>query len=123
MMTVLIVDDTDSAREVAEKILRFYGVNTIGARSADEAFAILQAVDPNLILLDIAMPEVDGLTVLERLRNEPKWRTIPVVMMTAVADDESVKRAFRLGASEYLVKSAFTATRMLETVKRHARAD
>lgn len=118
---VLVVDDTDSAREVAERILRFHGVQAIGARSGDEALLLMDRYDPDLVLLDVSMPGMDGLTLLERLRREPKWKAVPVVMMTAICDEESIRRARRLGACEYLVKAEFTAPRMLEVVKQHAR--
>lgn len=120
-MTVLVVDDTDSAREVAERILRFYGVQAVGARSGEECLTLLEQMTPDLILLDIAMPKMDGLTLLEHLHEDVRWKDIPVVMMTAIADEESVGKAFRLGAREYLVKADFTIPRMLEVVKRHAR--
>jgi CheY-like chemotaxis protein len=120
-MRVLVVDDTDSAREVAERILRFNGVQAVGARSGDEALSILERVDPDLILLDVSMPGMDGLMLLERLRQIPRWHELPVVMMTAICDEESVGRAKRLGAAEYLVKADFSAPRMLEVVRRHAR--
>jgi CheY-like chemotaxis protein len=106
---------------VAERILRFYGVQTIGARSAQECLALLDRVTPDLILLDISMPDMDGLALLEQIKQHPRWRDIPVVMMTAIADEKSVGRAFGLGAREYLVKADFNAPRMLEVVKRHAR--
>jgi len=121
-MMVLVIDDTDSARDVAERILKFYGVQAMGARSGSEAFSVLERVEPDLILLDIAMPDMDGLTFLQRLRDDSRWEAVPVVMMTAMADEESVGRAFRLGACDYLVKADFTAPRMLEVVRRHARS-
>jgi chemosensory pili system protein ChpA (sensor histidine kinase/response regulator) len=120
-MLVLVVDDTDSARDVAERILRFYGVETAGARSGSEALELLNHISPDLILLDISMPEMDGLSVLEQLRHNSRWQDIPVVMMTAMADKESVKKAFGLGACEYLVKAEFSAPRMLEVVNRYAK--
>lgn len=120
-MRVLVVDDTDSAREVAERILRFHGVQAVGARSGDEALSLLDSVDPDLLLLDVSMPGMDGLTLLEQLRRMPRWERLPVVMMTAICDEQSVGRARQLGACEYLVKADFTAPRMLEVVRRHAR--
>lgn len=120
-MRVLVVDDTDSAREVAERILRFHGVQAVGARSGDEALSLMERVDPDLVLLDVSMPGMDGLTLLEQLRRIPRWQAVPVVMMTAICDEESVGRARQLGACEYLIKADFTAPRMLEVVRRHAR--
>lgn len=120
-MTVLVIDDTDSAREVAERTLRFYGLEAVGAASGAEALQLLDHLTPDLILLDIAMPEMDGLSLLERLRQDARWQDIPVVMLTAIADEQSIRRAFRMGACEYLVKAGFSAPRMLEVVRRHAR--
>lgn len=120
-MRVLVVDDTDSAREIAERILRFHGVQAVGARSGEEALSLIDRVDPDLMLLDVSMPGMDGLTLLELLRQMPRWHALPVVMMTAICDEQSVGRAQRLGACEYLVKADFTAPHMLEVVRRHAR--
>jgi CheY-like chemotaxis protein len=120
-MTVLVVDDTDSARDVTERILRFHGVKAVGARSGIEALTLIEGVDPDLVLLDVSMPGMDGLTLLQRLRENPRWHEVPVVMMTAICDEASVGRAKELGACEYLVKADFTAPRMLEVVRQHAR--
>lgn len=121
MMMVLVVDDTDSARDVTERILRLHGLQTVGARSGDEALSLLDQLDPDLVLLDVSMPGMDGLTLLELLRQNPRWQSLPVVMLTAISDEVSIGRARRLGACEYLVKAEFTAPRMLEVIKRHAR--
>lgn len=118
---VMVVDDTDSARDIAARLLKFHGLDTVQASSGNEAFQLLEQVHPDLILLDIAMPDMDGLQVLDRLRHDPRWQEIPVVMMTAVMDETSIRRAFDLGAREYLLKAAFTAPKMIEVVKRHAK--
>lgn len=120
-MTVLVVDDTDSARDVTQRILRHYGLEAVGAQSGQEALSLLERLTPDVILLDLAMPDMDGLMVLERLQQDPRWTAIPVIMLTAISDEESVSRAFRLGAREYLVKASFTPPLMLEAVQRHAR--
>lgn len=73
------------------------------------------------MLLDVSMPGMDGLSLLALLRDDPRWHELPVVMMTAICDEQSVTRARELGACEYLVKADFTAPRMLEVVRRHAR--
>lgn len=119
-MTVLVVDDTDTARDVVERILRFHGVSAFGARNGLEALLLLDQLHPDLVLLDISMPDMDGLTVLERIRDNPRWHDTPVVMMSAISDQESVGKAFALGACEYLVKADFSAPKMLEVVRRHA---
>lgn len=120
-MMVLVVDDTDSARDVAERILRFHGVQTMAAKSGEECLSILQNHSPDLVLLDISMPDMDGLSLLEQIRLNPDWRQIPVVMLTAISDKESVGRAMGLGASAYLVKADFNAPQMIEVIRRCAR--
>ena len=120
-MTVLVVDDTDSAREIAERILRHHGLNAIGVQSAPAALTLLEQFTPDLILLDLAMPEMDGLTLLDHLRKQPQWSQIPVVMLSAISDEQMVRRALQLGARDYLVKAQFDAPQMLEVVMRHAR--
>ena len=101
--------------------MKFHGVDAVQAASGSEAFQLLEDVHPDLILLDIAMPEMDGLQFLDKLRHDPRWQDIPVVMMTAVMDEQSIRRAFDLGACEYLLKAGFSAPQMMEVVKRHAK--
>jgi len=120
-MTVLVVDDTDSARDIATRLLRHHGLEVFQAESGADALGMLEHLNPDVILLDISMPDMDGLEVLEKLRQDPRWEDIPVVMLTAVMNEEYVRRALSLGASEYLLKAGFTAPRLLEVVKRHAR--
>ena len=120
-MTVLVVDDTDSARDIATRLLRHHGAEVFQAQSGADALAMLERLTPDLILLDIAMPDMDGLEVLEKLRQDPRWKHIPVVMLTAMMNEEYIHRALNLGASEYLLKAGFTAPRLLEVVRRHAR--
>jgi len=69
-----------------------------------EALDVLAARDIDLVLLDIMMPEMDGFEVLERMRKDPALRTIPVIMISAVDEIESVARAIELGAADYLPK-------------------
>jgi len=118
---VMVVDDTESARDIAARLLKFHGVEAVQAASGPEALQLLEEVHPDLILLDIAMPDMDGFEVLGKLRDDPRWQDIPVVMLTAVMDEQSIRRAFDLGACEYLLKAAFTAPKMVEVVKRHAK--
>lgn len=122
-MTVLVVDDTDSARDVTQRILRHYGMECIGAESGQDALTLLESMTPDVILLDLAMPDMDGMMVLERLRQDPRWIGIPVIMLSAISDEESVRRAKGLGARDYLVKATFTPPLMLEVVRRHTRKD
>jgi CheY-like chemotaxis protein len=103
-LTILVMDDEpDVARLVAKMLGKTYDV--ILATDGDEGLQRAAAVLPDLILLDLDMPKIDGWEVCRRLKADPRMHTIPVVMMTAgFSTPEDADRAFALGAAEYLVK-------------------
>ncbi len=119
MATVLVVDDMESSRRVVAKLLSAEGHTPVCARNGLEALSMLQHVSPDIILLDILMPVMDGLTFLEILRQSPQWEALPVILMTGITDDKSMKKAQQLGAKEYLVKASFTGRDMLAQIDRY----
>jgi CheY-like chemotaxis protein len=118
MATVMVVDDTAVIRETLAKLLRNEGFQTVCAANGKEALAALQSAAPDVILLDIMMPEMDGLECLAALRQQPRWRALPVIIMTALGDEEHQLKAERLGASDYLVKARLSLNQVLERVRR-----
>jgi CheY-like chemotaxis protein len=122
MFTVLIVDDEASARQALMRVLRREGYHTVCVADGREALRELEAQTPDLVLLDVLMPILGGLELLEILHDDPRWRPLPVVMMTAISDTHTVNRAHQLGAKAYLVKATFSIAEMLEQV-RHCTAD
>ena len=119
MSTVLVVDDEAGARRALMRVLEGQGYETIGACDGKEAMQTLESRTPDLILLDVLMPELDGLELLERLHEHPEWKGLPVVMLTAVSDINCIRRAEQLGAKEYLVKATFSVSEMLGHVARY----
>lgn len=102
---VLVVDDDLITRKLMERLLVTDGYAVRLAGSRDEFIgAMRQAPQPALILLDVNMPDMDGFSVLTRLRQHAAARNVPVVMVTASAAPEEVARAFSLGADGYLSK-------------------
>src|ERR1044071_5296352 len=118
MPVVMVVDDTDSARELMAKLLRMCGYQTLCASSGMEALQVLQVIRPDVILLDMAMPEMDGLTVLQILRGSERWKTLPVLMVTALSDPKLIEHSKQLGAQGYFVKAQFSTDEMLDQVGR-----
>ena len=118
MSTVMIVDDADLARATLGRLLQREGYQTVLACNGRDALDALDTrPEPDLILLDLNMPDLDGLELLEILHAHPRWQSIPVIMLTAVSDTHTVHRAQQLGAKEYLVKAAFSVRDMLHHVK------
>lgn len=104
-MKVLILDDEPDIRYLAALGLeRFGGMSAREAATADEAIAIARREQPDVILLDVVMPHVDGPNVLERLRRDPATAAIPVIFMTANAADSDIERLISIGALAVVAK-------------------
>jgi class 3 adenylate cyclase/CheY-like chemotaxis protein len=102
--TILVVDDNEMNRHLLSRMLKKLGYQVVLATNGKETLVMMQTVAPDLVLLDIMMPEMDGYEVLEYRKNDGILRHIPVVMITAVDDIESVVRCIELGAEDYLLK-------------------
>jgi two-component system, chemotaxis family, chemotaxis protein CheY len=96
--TVLIVDDNESIRRGLARLLRCVGLNSVVASDGLEALNMIEQQRLDLVLLDISMPGMDGMTVLETLRASERYASLPVVMYSAVEDEALKRRAARLGA-------------------------
>jgi CheY-like chemotaxis protein len=118
MSTILIADDTPSFREPIAAVLRLRGYQTLCAANGMEALDILASQVPDLILLDMAMPVMDGPTFLRRLRGREEWKHIPVIMLTAMSEKQSAPDGAELGVAEYLVKSRFSLQEMVTRISK-----
>lgn len=101
---VLIVDDNDRNRKLARDVLRLAGLRTLDAVSAAEAIALASAHLPDVILMDLRLPDMDGTQATQMLRADPQTRSIPVVALTALPLDDSDDWFVRAGFAGYLVK-------------------
>lgn len=99
--TVLIVDDNQVNISLLEKILQKSGYDTLSAVSGKEALEIICAYKPDLVLLDVIMPEMDGFEVCEKLKSSPDTDDIPVIFITAKTETEALVRGFHAGAADY----------------------
>jgi len=119
MSTVLVVEDSVAAREVVMRILRREGYEVIGASNGREALDTLDRTHADLVLLDVMMPEMDGMTMLDVMRKSPQLRELPVILLSALSDEARIQRARELGVSEYLVKTRFSYDELLGHVHKH----
>jgi two-component system nitrogen regulation response regulator NtrX len=102
MARILIVDDEANIRRMLAGVLEAEGYTADGAGDADEALSAMQTTEPDAVLLDLALPRTDGLSLLERLR--ARWPDVPVVMMSGRASLSDAVRATRIGAFHFLEK-------------------
>ncbi|PSB14063.1 adenylate/guanylate cyclase domain-containing response regulator [filamentous cyanobacterium Phorm 46] len=101
---IMLVDDEPANLILLEELLQLEGYTTVSALSGDEALSLARASRPDLILLDIMMPELDGFDVCDRLRNDKTLQTVPVIFLTALDDDTSRIRGLEIMADDYLTK-------------------
>jgi putative nucleotidyltransferase with HDIG domain len=102
--TILIVDDEPSGRETLAALLKPQGYQLAFAANGAEALALVAAQDPDLILLDVMMPELDGFEVCRRLRATPAVAEIPIILLTALDDRESRLQGIEAGADDFVSK-------------------
>jgi CheY-like chemotaxis protein len=101
---VLVVDDEVPYTGVLQEILNSYGLNAVISHRAEHALAILESLQPRLILLDMMLPEMDGLTMLRNIRGREGFRNTPVIMVSAKVLPDEKKSAFSAGATGFLAK-------------------
>jgi len=115
---VLIVDDIPSNLNFLSEVLYLEGIGVMLATSGADALEIACYKHPDLILLDIAMPVMDGYEVCAKLKEDPATRDIPVIYLTARTEPEDILKGFESGAVDYILKP-FNATELIARVKTH----
>jgi CheY-like chemotaxis protein len=114
--TILIVDDDADGREAVARFLRRAGHEVVCASGGSEALAMIPTAAPQLVILDVRMPVMGGLSFLEVLRNYHRGSTLPVVLLTAMSDPAVAQRAAKFGVTHVFVKSNYTLPELLECV-------
>lgn len=115
--TVFVVDDIGTNLSVTKAVLdSHYSIVTIS--SGKKALALLEKITPNLILLDIDMPEMDGFEVMEKLQEQERFMKIPVIFLTAIIDKDVEDKGRKMGAVDFITKP-FSAPVLLDKVHSH----
>lgn len=117
--TIMIVEDDAFVVDIYRKKLREEGFEIAVASDGAEALEKLQAesAKPDLILLDIIMPQMNGLDLMKKMKADEKLNKIPIILLTNVSQKEDVDTGLELGAKDYLIKSHFTPGEVLSKVK------
>jgi CheY-like chemotaxis protein len=119
MSTILVVDDDPTCRELLRRLIPRTGHTVVVATDGRDALDTLTEHPPHLILLDLAMPRMDGLTFLRHLRELQAHKETPVILCTALATRDIVRIAASLGVRDYLLKSDYTMQVLLERIERY----
>jgi CheY-like chemotaxis protein len=116
----LVVEDTAIAREPLVKLLQYEGYNAVGVVNGQEALDALPVHRPDIVLLDILMPIMNGLEFLSTIRTEPRWgewRNLPVIVLTAVRDDVCERDVRNLGVQGFILKTGFSLNELLGMIR------
>ncbi|MFZ0630529.1 MAG: response regulator [Acidobacteriaceae bacterium] len=114
---ILIADDRASSRELLRTVLQRAGYEVLEAEDGEQALAQARSGHPDLVLLDLQMPELDGFGVLAELRGDPRFKDLPILALTASAMRGDREKILEAGFTEYLAKPAGPDT-LRETVAR-----
>ena len=115
--TVLIVEDDEFLRSLAAKRLDKDGLNVQVAVDGETAMATAKELKPDVIVLDLILPGLDGFEVLEKIKAEESLKNVPVIVFSNLGQKEDIERAQYLGAANFLVKSNFTLDDLLDKVR------
>ena len=116
-LKILSVDDSKTIRMIVGRSLKNYDCTVCEAANGEEGLAAAAKELPDLIILDITMPVMDGVTMLGKLKEDPELKGIPVIMLTAESGRENVTFIAKLGVRDYLVKP-FKDEQLIEKVSR-----
>jgi CheY-like chemotaxis protein len=117
MIKILVVEDDPLMSRMYQKIFMFEGYEVEMAADGEEGWEKAKTVKPTLILLDIMMPKMNGIQVLDKLKLDPDTKAIPVIMLTNLAGTQDAENALAKGAVKYIIKSQFEPKQVTDMVK------
>lgn len=113
--TVMVVDDSITVRKVTERLLKRHNMKCVTAKDGVDALAVLEDVTPDVMLLDIEMPRMDGYELATHIRNSARFQTLPIIMITSRTGEKHRQRAMEIGVNIYMGKP-YTETDLLENI-------
>ena len=108
MKKVLIIEDDTFLNDLESKKLTSEGYTVFNANTFEEATAILEKDTPDIVMLDLMFPGIDGFVMLEKIKKDEKTKNVPVLVFSNLSSDADISRAKTLGAHEFIIKSNFT---------------
>jgi len=118
-MKILIVEDEEILAKVLEEKFENSGFKVAIASDGESVLSTAKKFNPDIMLLDIILPKLDGIEVLTRLKEDEDLKNIPVIMLSNLNDDEKIKQALSLGAVDYMTKIQHPINEVIEKVNRY----
>ncbi len=117
MKKILIIEDDKFLRELIVKKVTNEGFRVVRAIDGEEGIKKIKEEKPDLVLLDLILPGIDGFEVLSHMKEDPALSSIPVIILSNLGQKEDIDRAMKLGATDYLIKAHFTPGEIIEKIK------
>jgi len=114
---ILIVEDDQFFRELLTKKLSSEGFTMLEAANGESGVEMIKEKKPDLILLDLLLPGIDGFEVLSKVKADSNTSNIPVIILSNLGQQEDIERGLKLGAADYLIKSQFDIDSIVEKVR------
>jgi DNA-binding response OmpR family regulator len=114
---ILIVEDQLGFRRIYEDVLASDGYQVLVAEDGEKGWELAQEKKPDLVLLDLGLPKIDGFEVLRRMRANKITQNIPVVIFSVMGEEKDIKKALEMGANDYTVKGFYTPRQILSKIK------
>ena len=118
MKKILIVEDDKFLRELIVKKVTSAGNEVPEAIDGEEGVKKIEEEKPDLILLDLILPGIDGFEVLAQIKKKPELSQIPVIILSNLGQKEDIEKGLNLGATDYLIKAHFTPNEIIEKLKK-----
>ncbi|MCD6528329.1 response regulator [bacterium] len=115
---ILFIEDESALQKTFKEILEKEGYEVISALNGEAGLKLAQTENPDLILLDLILPKINGFDVLKQLKKNEKTKDIPVIVLTNLEGMEDIERVIELGVSAYLVKANYTLEEVVRKIKR-----
>lgn len=115
---ILLVEDTKTMRMVEQMMLSGHGWEIISAQNGEEGLDVVETQIPDLILLDIMMPVMDGIEMCRRIKQNPQTQHIPIIMVTTQGEPDKIEEAFLAGCDDYITKP-IDRVELLAKVEQH----
>lgn len=122
MAKILFIEDEEALQKSLSKMLELEGFEVSGAYDGQTGLEIAQKEKPDIILLDLILPKIDGFEVLKRLKTDPKTKDIAVIILTNLEQVQSVEKLIEYGPINYLVKANYTLEEIVQKIKETLRS-
>lgn len=117
-MRIILIEDESALQDLYKREFVSHGFNLEGFSTGKEGLAALAQNSYDLLLLDIMLPDIDGLEILKQIKQTEKTKDLPVILLTNVGQDQIIKQGFSLGADGYLIKAYYSTSEIVQQVKK-----